>query len=62
MTPLRQRMLDALELRPGRHVAGVVDAAGEDGVVGVAAQEVDDDFHADARDEDGANLLLRQAV
>ena len=34
----------------GRHLLGVVDAAGDDRLVGVALQEVDDHLLADARD------------
>ena len=41
----------------GRHRLGVVDAADDDRLVGVAFEEVDDDFLADARDVDDAPLL-----
>src|SRR5688572_1358210 len=40
--------------RVGRHLLGVVDASGDDRLVGIAFQEVDDDLLADARDGDGA--------
>ena len=40
--------------RVGRLVVGVVDAAGDDRPVGVAFQEIDDDFLADARQLDSA--------
>ena len=36
----------------GRHLGGVVDAAGDDGLVGIAFQEVDDHLLADARQRD----------
>ena len=41
----------------GRHLLGVVDAADDDRLVGVAFEEVDDHFLADARDVDHAPLL-----
>src|SRR5207248_8648691 len=41
----------------GRHHLGVVDAAGDDGLVRVALQEVHDDLLADARDVDDAPVL-----
>ena len=40
--------------RIGRAVGAVVDAAGDDGPVGIALEEIDDHFLADARDLDGA--------
>ena len=42
--------------RIGRHVVGIVDPPGDDWLVGIALQEVDDDFLADARNVDGAPL------
>ena len=36
----------------GRHLLGVVDAAGDDRLVGIALEEVDDDLLADARHRD----------
>ena len=36
----------------GRHLVGVVDAAGDHRVVGIATDEVDDDLLTDTRDVD----------
>ena len=41
----------------GRRVVAVVDAAGDDGLVGVALEKVDDDLVADARREERAEVL-----
>src|SRR5713226_260078 len=41
----------------GGHLFVVVDAAGDDGAVGIAFEEFDDDFLADAGDVDGAPVL-----
>ena len=41
----------------GRHLLGVVDAADDDGLVGIAFEEVDDHFLADARDGDRSPAL-----
>src|SRR5713226_939011 len=41
----------------GRHLVVVVDAAGDDGAVGVAFEEFDDDFLADAGNVDGAPVF-----
>ena len=38
----------------GRHLAGVIDAADDDGLVGVAFEKIDDDFLADTRKKDHA--------
>src|SRR6266478_1187742 len=40
-----------------RHLLVIVDAAGDDGAVGVTFEEFDDDFLADAGDIDGAPVL-----
>ena len=42
---------------PGRHLFSVVDAAGDDRLVGVALEEIDHHFLADARDLDEAEAL-----
>src|SRR5690348_6423385 len=41
----------------GRHLIGVVDAAGDDRAVGIAFEKLDDDFLADARNIDGAPIF-----
>ena len=46
---------------PGRHVGGVVDAAGDDGTVRVAFHELHQHFLADARQLDRAEAFPRKA-
>jgi len=46
----------------GRHLAVVVDAAGDERLVGVAFEEVDDDFLADARQGHHAPVLARPGL
>ena len=48
--------------RPGRHVQRVVDAAGDDGAVGVAVLEVDDHFLPDARRGDAPEVAARPGL
>ena len=62
--PLARARLDA-RLRHvgrqivGRHLLGVVDAAGDDRLVRIAFEEIDDHLLADARDRDHAPALAR---
>ncbi len=67
LPPLRRARQDA-RLRlvgrqfPRRHLLGVVDAPGDQRLVGIAFQEVDHHFLADARDGDHAPVLARPGV
>src|SRR6185437_13834819 len=65
--PLRAAALDPALGLVGRevvggHVVGVVDAAGDDGPVGVPLQEVDDHLLADARDVHRPPLRARPGL
>ncbi len=48
--------------RVGRHLLGVVDPAGDDRLVRIAFEKIDDHFLADARDGDHAPVLARPGL